>query len=90
LRTEAGRVINADYAGRRAAGVNALCLQLYRKNQPQLDDKHMAEVYRRAFRTCSIESAVPETPEARDVAIDRRHLDAAVAEVASCFCVTRD
>jgi hypothetical protein len=49
----------------------------------------MAEVYRRAFRTCSIESAVPETPEARDVAIDRRHLDAAVAEVASCFCVTR-
>jgi hypothetical protein len=49
---------------------------------------HMAEVQRRASRTYGLESAVLETPEARDVVIDAQHLDAALAwcaSTSSCF-----
>ena len=62
-----------------------VALELYRRNLPQLNDMDMAEVHRRASRTYSIESAVLETPEAREVVIDRRSLDAAVTEVASRY-----
>ena len=62
-----------------------VALERYQKNLTQLDDMHMADVHRRASRTYSLESAVLDTPEARDVVIDGRRLDAAVAEVVSRY-----
>jgi peptidyl-prolyl cis-trans isomerase C len=62
-----------------------VALERFQKNLVQLDEAQMAEVRKRARRTFSIESLVLGTPEACEVVIDRRHLDAAVAEVSSRY-----
>jgi peptidyl-prolyl cis-trans isomerase C len=67
-----------------------VALERYGKNLMQVDDMHMAEVHRRASRTYGLESAVLETPEARDVVIDPQHLEAALAEVAARYRDARE
>jgi peptidyl-prolyl cis-trans isomerase C len=62
-----------------------VALERFQRNLTQLDDTQMVEVRNRASRTFSIESMVLGTPEAREVVIDGRHLDAAVAEVAARY-----
>jgi len=66
-----------------------VALEHYQKNLAQLDDTQMVEVRKRASRTFDIESLVLGTPEAREVVIDARHLDAAVAEVSARYPDTR-
>ncbi|MGB7933232.1 MAG: nitrogen fixation protein NifM [Gammaproteobacteria bacterium] len=62
-----------------------VALEHFQKNLAQLDDTQMVEVRKRASRTFDIESLVLATPEAREVVIDVRHLDAAVTEVSARY-----
>ena len=60
-------------------------LRGYRKNLPQLDSREYRQVRHKASKSFELEALVLASPEAKDVIIPARQLDASVAQVAARY-----